>query len=102
MEREKYITQQTEGSSEAVRLKNQIQIDLARRKGMEVIEWIQKYSDDFRQLFHNEIIRDPHLLKHDEQTHQATLDLFEAALYKDEKSETEKLVDKYGEFEEAA
>lgn len=83
MEGEKFITPKTEGGAEALPIKNKIQIELAQRLGMDLEEWINKYSDKFGRIFHNEIIADPHFLKHDMETHNATLDRFERELYAD-------------------
>jgi hypothetical protein len=87
---EKFITSGNEGSPEALKFKYQTQKDLINKYygfepgNDEKIKWIETYSEKFHQIFDRMIKDDPHFLLHDQQTHNATLDLFEQELYAEE------------------
>ena len=101
-EGEKFITAETEGSKDAVRLKNEIQIALIHQRFgytpelEQQIEWIQKYSAKFQSIFDRLIKEDPHFWLHDQETRNATLGLFEDELYAEEgKVNAEKVAENF-------
>ncbi len=90
-ETEKFLTAETEGSDEAVGIKNNIQIALLLRHigkpkftFQEFDEWKNTYSKKFQHIFDRLIKSDPHFWLHDQQTRDATLMLFEDEFKKEE------------------
>jgi hypothetical protein len=88
---ERFITAETEGLDEAVRIKNEIQIALLQRHINDFNftfdqfnEWKEKYSARFQRIFDRMIKADPHFWLHDQQTRDATLTMFEDELYEEE------------------
>lgn len=90
---EKFITAKTEGSNEAVGMKNEIQTELIKRwYGHDDVsfekfeEWKNKYSARFQDILDRMIKADPHFWLHNKETPNATLALFADELYGSEET----------------
>lgn len=96
-EGEKFITRTTEGGDEAVRIKKILQIELAKRAGVNLLEWIEKNSAKFKEIFHRKIVENPHLDWDAQNISEGILTQFE-----DELNSAENIEADAEKFEEAA
>ncbi len=95
-EEQKLNEVQIEYTQMVLKLKLRIETDLMRRylgrnklSEDKLPKWIKKHSQDFKEIFERQIQHaDPNFWYNDDEFYQASLDIIEEELYKEEKPET--------------